>query len=255
MRFAYVIRTKHDASLKIMLAGRAEEFDSETEKIKRATMNPYLKPKAQIALIFCILTFLGCTKSIEIRMQSPAGTFSGQTPGGDPVIITVDQIDEGISGSGTINGDPIVISGVRTWNAIGTLTDADGSAALVRIELSSDNDSLTITKTGQADIVLVRGGAPVYGASGPFTGKYRSVAPNDSFAQVTIVQTGALISGIAKIFDQITAISGRLTDTRKAQGTVTYSDESRVMFHAELSADANSITITGMGDPIELERF
>jgi hypothetical protein len=221
----------------------------------RAAMNPYLKIKGQVFFIFCILSFLGCTESIVIEIQPAAGTFSGQTPEGDPVSITLDRIDEGFRGNGTINGDPIVISGVRTWEAIGTLTHADGSSALVRVTLSSDNDSLTIRKTGQADIVLFRGGTPVAGVPGPFTGKYRSMAPNDSLARVTIVQTGSLISGIAEIFDQITAISGRLTDSHKAQGTVTYSDESRVMFHAELSADANSITITGMGDPIELERF
>jgi len=238
-----------------VLAGSAEEFDKETEKIKRATMNPNFKQKVQIFFIFCILSIIGCTQSTDITIQSPAGTFNGQTPEGDPITLTIDQINQGISGRGTINGDPIAISGIQTWNAIGTLTLADGSAALVRIELSSDNDSLTITKTGQADMVLVRGGTPIDGASGPFTGKYRSVAPNDSIARVTIVQTGDLISGIAEIFDQITAISGRLTDPLKARGTVTYRDESRVMFHAELSADADSITITGMGDPFTLERF
>jgi len=218
-------------------------------------MNPYLKATGQVFFIFCILSFLGCTESTLIEIQSPAGTFSGQTPEGDPIRMTLDQIDDGFRGNGTINGTPIVISGVRTWEAIGTLTRADGSADLVRISLSSDSESLTIRKAGQADMVLFSGGTPVAGASGPFTGKYRSKAPNDSLARITIVQTGALISGIAEIFNQIAAISGQVTDSNKTRGTVTFADESRVMFHAELSADANAITIRGMGDPFELERF
>lgn len=215
--------------------------------------NPIIK--GPVLLILFIFSFLGCAESPIIERQSLAGTFSGQTAEGDPIKVTLDQIDDGFRGYGTINGDPIVIAGVRTWEAIGTLTRADGSAALVRISLSSDSDSLTIRNTGQADIVLLSGGTPAAGAAGPFTGKYRSVAPNESLARITIVQTGALISGIAEIFNQIAAISGQVTGPNKTRGTVTFSDESRVMFHAELSADANAITIMGMGDPFVLERF
>jgi hypothetical protein len=36
---------------------------------------------------------------------------------------------------------------------------------------------------------------------------------------------------------------------------LTFIDESRVQFHAELSADEQSLTITGMGNPIVFERF
>lgn len=223
--------------------------------MKRATMIKYFQIKARLLCVFGMLIFFGCTELSEIETQSLTGTYSGQTTQGDLIILTLEQKDQGFRGNGSINGNSVVISGALTWEAIGSLTHADGSSSLVRISLSSDREELIIKTVGQPDIDLLRGGTPVSGPAGPFSGKYRTVEPNDSLASVTIVQTGFLISGVAQFFDQITGISGQVTDPNKAKGMLTFIDESRVQFHAELSADEQSLTITGMGNPIVFERF
>lgn len=190
-----------------------------------------------------------------METQTLTGTFSGQTSQGDPITLTMVQEEKGFRGNGNINGSPVAISGVLTWQAIGSLTHVDGSSSLVRVSLSSDSNDLVIKTVGQPDIDLIRGGTPVSGPAGTFSGKYRTVGPDEQLARATIVQTGSLISGVAQFFDQISGISGKVVEPNKISGMLTFLDESRVQFHAELSADEQSITITGMGNPIVLERF
>jgi hypothetical protein len=218
-------------------------------------MIKFFQTQAILLCIFVLLACLGCTESSELETRSLTGTYSGLTSDGDPIVLTVEQNDQGFRGNGTLKGFPVVISGILTWEAIGSLTHADGSSSLVRITLSSDNGELNIKTAGQPDVDLILGGTPVTGSSGPFTGKYRTASPNDSLASATIVQTGTLLSGVGRFFDQITAISGQVTDPKEAKGMLTFLDESRVQFNAELSADQQSITITGMGNPVLLERF
>ena len=218
-------------------------------------MNPFGKKIALLVSIFCLFVFLACTQSISTDRQRVSGTFSGRNLEGEPVTLTLDQVGYGFRGNGSINGNPVVVSGVQIWEAIGALTRADGTTSLVRITLAPNGDTLTIQALGQTDIDLLRGGTPVSETAGPFTGTYRPAPPDNGLARVTIVQTGSLISGVAEIFDQVAAISGKVTEPNKALGTVTYADESRAMFHAELSVDASTITIKGIGDPIVFERF
>lgn len=218
-------------------------------------MIKYFQTKPILFCIFALLLFVGCTESSELETQRLAGTYSGQTADGDPIVLTVEQNDQGFRGNGTIKGSPVVISGILAWDAVGSLTHADGSSSLIRISLSSDSRELNIKTTGQPDVDLMLGGTPVTGSSGPFTGKYRTASPNESLASATIVQTGTLISGVGRFFNQIIAISGQVTDPKEAKGMLTFLDESRVQFSAELSADQQSITITGMGNPVLLERF
>ena len=191
-------------------------------------MIKYFQTKAILACIFALLFCFGCTESSELENQRLSGTYSGQTPDGDPIVLTVEQNGQGFRGNGTIKGAPVVISGILTLSAVGSITHADGSSRLIRISLSSDSAALNIKATGQPDVDLMLGGTPVTGSSGPFTGKYRTASPNDSLASATMVQTGTLLSGIGRFFDQITAISGQVTDPKEAKGMLTFLDESRV---------------------------
>lgn len=223
--------------------------------MKRSTMIKYFQTNAVFVGILAMLICLACTESSEPETQRLKGTYSGQTPDGDSIVLTVEQNDQGFRRNGIINGSPVVISGILTWEAVASLTHADGSSSLVRNFLSSDSHALIIKRAGQPDVDLMLGGTSIAGPPGPFSGKYRTVSPNNSLASAAIVQTGSLISGITQFFNQNTALSGQVTDPNKAKGTLMYLDESRVQFNAELSADQQSTTITGMGDPVLLERF
>lgn len=209
----------------------------------------------KIAFIIFIAITLGCAPKHEIKTQTVSGTYNGLTSEGDQLTLTIKQLKHGFRGQGTLNGDPIVISGVKTWSSIGTIMFSDGSSSLVRLRLRPGIEDLIIEPLGKPEIVLNQGGTPVSFPPGPFTGKYRPTGQGSSFGSAKIVQIGSLIVGNAEIFDQPTSITGRVVSPNKAVGQITYIDESKVSFEAEISADGKTITFLGMGEPILLEKF
>ncbi len=222
-------------------------------------MSPELKKKVFILLaalvLAVILIRLGVSTTPEMSTQTVSGTYTGVNAAGDPITLTLEQDNQAFKGQGTIAGKPVVISGVLAWEAVGSLAYSDASSSSVRLGLSSDGETLAIKTLGQPDIALNRGGTPVVQPPGPFSGKFRSAGPAASLANVTILQSGSLITGFAQIFDQTAAVTGKVTDINKAAGRITFLDESQSSFHAELSTDKNTITIFGMGNPIVFERF
>jgi hypothetical protein len=209
----------------------------------------------KITAIILIPIVLGCAPKHDIKTQTVSGTYSGLTRDGEPIKLTVEQVEHGFSGQGTVNGEPLAISGVNIWAATGTITYSNGSSSMVRLGLTPGNENLIIESVGQKEIILSSDGTPVVLPSGPFTGNYRTTGEESSLGEATIVQVGSLITGTAEIFDQFTSITGRVTEPNEAVGTITYIDESQVSFEAKLSADGDTVTFFGMGAPITLERF
>ncbi len=209
----------------------------------------------RVLLITIALAIVGCAERRVIETQSATGIYSGVSNNGDSIVLTLEQGEYGFRGQGTINGKPLVISGINTWGANGTITYSDGSSSLVSLGLTPGSEDLTIESHGQPKITLKGGGTPVVQPSGPFTGTYRTVGSESNLATATIVQTGSLFSGNAEIFDQATAVTGRVTAPNKAVGIITYRDRSQESFRAELSADGKTVTLSGMGRPIVLEKF
>jgi hypothetical protein len=185
----------------------------------------------------------------DIKVQMPSGTYTGLNNEGEIVKLTIEQLEHGFTGQGTVNGNPIAISGINIWAATGTITFSDGSSSLVRLKLTPGNEALTIKSSGQQEIILNSNGTSVELPSGPFTGIYRPAEGNSSLVEATIIQIGSLIVGNAEIIDQAAAITGNVV------GLITYIDESQVSFEAELSTDSKRITFLGMGEPIVLEKF
>jgi hypothetical protein len=191
----------------------------------------------------------------DIKVQMPSGTYTGLNNEGEIVKLTIEQLEHGFTGQGTVNGNPIAISGINIWAATGTITFSDGSSSLVRLKLTPGNEALTIKSSGQQEIILNSNGTSVELPSGPFTGIYRPAEGNSSLVEATIIQIGSLIVGNAEIIDQAAAITGNVVAPNKAVGLITYIDESQVSFEAELSTDSKRITFLGMGEPIVLEKF
>ena len=208
-----------------------------------------------IASVILIPLVLACAPKREIQTQNASGTYTGELESGQSVAVTLKQVKHGIKGQGTLNGKPFVISGVKVWSATGTITNSDGSSTLVRMYLEPGSENLVIENLGDTESVLGRGGTPVNLPLGPFSGKYRVKGEGSDFASAKISQAGPLIFGTAVIFDQFTSVTGSVVEPNKARGTITYMDESQVYFEAELSADGQNITFSGMGEPIILEKY
>ncbi len=214
-----------------------------------------MKVSLRILLISFALAVMGCAERHKTETQSVTGTFSGVTGNGESVVLTLEQGEYGSRGQGTINGKPLVISGINTYGVSGTIMYADGSSSLVKLGVDPVSEGLTIKLLDQPKITLNDGGTPVTRTPGPFTGTYRPVGSESNHATATIIQSGSLIMGNAEIYDQATSVTGRATEPNKVVGTITYRDESQVFFEAELSADKKTITLSGMGKPIVLDKF
>jgi len=210
-----------------------------------------------LALLYLIVSLVlpGCAKKTEISTQSVDGTYSGVTEDGKPITLTIDQVKRGFMGQGTIDGKPVVISGVQIWSATGAFSNSDGTSNLVKLYLEPGSDNLIIESLGGPQTILSSGGVLVTLPSGPFSGKYKVKGEGEGFASAKITQVSSLIVGTAKISDRFASITGNVVETNRAKGTITYIDESQVYFEAVLSPDGQNITFSGLGEPIILEKF
>lgn len=232
-----------------MIAASGDADDSGNTKMSLGERTKIL------LLIFTIsLIVLGCAATFVVEPQTGSGTFSGITPEGHSIVVTLKQEGQAFKGEGTINGEPIVLAGPLAWSAVGSLTRSDGSFSSVKVSLSADSEVLTIERLGRPAVVLNRGGTPVQLPSGPFSGSYRAVRGGTVLAEATIVQSGPLVSGVGIITGDPAGINGRVTAPNKVAGVITFLDESQVFFEAELSADERSVSLRGFGPPINLRR-
>ena len=159
--------------------------------------------------------------------QTATGTFSGTTIDGYAVVISVEQESGAVRGVGTVGGEEIVLSGPVGWAAVATLTDSRGVSQLVRLRLSADGDALTIERASGEQVILHRGGNRVSRPSGPFSGSYRAVRDKALLAEVTMVQSGSLLSGVGTVLGSTAGLSGHVTDSNQARGTRRTTAQSR----------------------------
>ncbi len=206
------------------------------------------------ALWFAVVAASGCVSTHEVTPQSVSGTFSGVTADGRQLVLTLQQADVGFSGHGTIDGDAFVVSGSQAWTGVGSITYADGSFSQVTLVLSGDSNTLSLEPVGQSPLTLSRGGAQIAPVAGPFSGRYTASGEGLPLAAVTVVQNGGLITGVGRILGQAAGITGATTGANTARGVITFVDESRASFDAELSADGQTMTIRGLGAPLVLQK-
>jgi len=210
----------------------------------------------QSALPLLLLGLLAaCAPRFTVRPQVLSGSFSGETEDGTPIVFTFSETSEAFRGEGTIGGRPVVVAGAVGWRGVGTLAREDGTAELVELSLAADGETVLLERFGADPVPLTRVGAGSPPApSGPFTGRYRAVLGRAPLAEVTLVQSGALIAGVGVVAGDPAGIAGRTTGARTAAGVVTLLDGSQTRFAAELAADGRSLVVRGYGEPLTFTR-
>jgi hypothetical protein len=208
-----------------------------------------------LLLIFHIgLMVSGCAHEPKVAPQSVTGTYQGATGDGKAITVTLEEYGQAFKGHGTVDAEPVVLAGAISWNAVGSFTDSKGSTSIVSLNLSPDNEKLTIQPMGQPAMVLARGGAPIINQPGPFSGSYQAVRQGARLAQATIVQNGPLITGVGVMLGDPAGITGQITAPRTAEGVLTFLDKSRLRFEIEQSEDGRSVTVRGLGAPMNLRK-
>lgn len=196
----------------------------------------------------------GCVSTLERTPISVGGTFRGTTEAGRPIVLTLEEGEGGFSGHGSLDGAPLVIAGATTWSAVASLTHGQGSTTLYTVSLSPDGNRLALERPGAAATELERRGPAVAAAPGPLSGRYRARDDGAAIAEVTVVQNGSLVAGIAVLWGQPAGVSGRVAAGGEARGLLTFADGSQAVFSAVLSADGRQLTVRGLGAPVTLRR-
>jgi hypothetical protein len=220
----------------------------------RGRRGPWTPARVSTAGAVLAVAVAGCATRQTIRPQVLAGSFSGQNSEGKAVVVTFTEDDEAFRGEGAIGDDPIVVAGAVGWRGTASLTRASGRQALVELELSADGDRLVLETAGSAPLVLARGGTPAPAVPGPFAGDYRARKERATLAEVSLVQRGSLLAGVAVVAGDAAGISGRVVESRRASGFVTFADGTQVPFDAELAADGRTLQVNGFGHLLVLDR-
>jgi hypothetical protein len=208
-----------------------------------------------IALILAIgLMVSGCARGFKVAPQTVTGTYQGVTGDGEAITVTMEEQGQAFRGHGIVDGEPVVLAGALSWNAVGSLTTSKGSSSIVSLNLSANNEKLTIQQKGQPAMGLVRGGTPIILSPGPFSGSYQAVQQGARLAEATIVQNGTLITGVGVILGDPAGITGKITAPRTAEGVLTFLDKSRLRFEIEQSEDGRTVTVRGLGTPVNLRK-
>lgn len=201
-----------------------------------------------------LLSLAACTPRLTVRPQVLAGPFSGTTEDGKAVNVTFLEDQAAFRGEGTIGGEPVIVAGAAGWRGVGSLQRADGGTELVELSLSADGETVTLERPGRQALELQRGGPAPPPASGPFSGSFRAVRDRAPLAEVTLVQSGSLLSGVGIVTEDAVGITGRATGPRTARGVVTFLDGTQIEFEAELTADGRSLSVRGFGEPLTMKR-
>lgn len=249
-----------DATLRLTEAGNALEVDAfgETLRLRRCSLaasgggasdsEPPARPAAPRAELIA-------GKSDPVRL----GTFQGRSPAGDIVDLTLVQHGEEVRAVGTLGGQPAVLSGLVAWSAVGSLLHGSQPERPVSFEFSADRKSLRLEIAGERPIRLRRGGDREVRSAGEFSGSFeagRFEAGHDdaTLVELSVVQSGGLLTGGGRAFGQSVGLTGRTGDHGRAKITLVFLDQSRVRITLQLPGDDGYGRLEGLGAPLTLRR-
>jgi hypothetical protein len=205
------------------------------------------------AWLLLALSACACAAQNAVAPPLLSGSFSGQTADGQPVRVSFAEADQAFRGEGVIGDDPIVVAGAVGWRGTASLVRASGRQALVTLELSSDGEQLQLRSAGSAPLLLVRGGTSPAAADGPLSGRYRARKDGATLAQVTLVQRGMLLAGVAIVAGEAAGISGSTGAESSARGFLTFVDGSQIPFALVLAGDGRTLNVDAFGQRLTLE--
>lgn len=202
-------------------------------------------------IMLAIGLLFGCTPMIRQGPPTLSGTFRGNAQDGSPVTITFEQEENTIAGRGRTGERVFSLSGLTSWHGPILLNYEDGNLKPAHVMLSPDGETVTLGGLGPP-IALSHGGEPLRAATGPFAGHYSAQGPPPLW--LNLAQGGNLLAGTGFVDGKPIAVVGKETTPNHASGTLLFSDESQQRVRVSLSGDGRTLTIEGLGGPIEMKR-
>jgi len=213
-------------------------------------IRPYQNMRV-IVWVLTLLIFLGCTPLIKQEPPALAGTFTGSTPDGRPIAVTLTQDENTVTGQGQMGDRVFGLSALVSFCGPAILMFRDGSVSTGNLTLSPDGATATVHGIGEP-FTLQRGGETVGTPSGSFAGRYSTTGPPPLWLSLT--QGGDMLAGIGFMNGKPVAVVGRTTGPMTATGSILFSDESQARVTVTLTEDAKILTVNGLGGPVTMMR-
>jgi len=204
-----------------------------------------------IAIVALAGVVIGCARVPIESAPEVSGTFAGETREGRSTEWTFHQTENAIAGRGVLGAREYAVSGLVAWHGPAVFVSDEGDTTQGYITLSPDGEQAVISGL-DVPIELRRRGEPATTSPGRFNGHY--IAGSNAVVRLDLKQVGSLVSGLGFVNGKAVAVVGTIQETGTVSATVLFSDESRSPVTAELSDDGQSLSIYGLGGPVELTR-
>jgi len=221
----------------------------------RSRLSKYrFRAHSSVTRVFCLLVVILTLSCATLEKKPPptmTGSFNGSASDGRPISASFVQDENAVTGTGSYNGRRFALSSVTSWHGPAVLVFEDGSRTEIQILLSPDGRTLTLRGLGES-LKLGRTGYSAESSVGPFVGLFSD--SGDPPLWLNLTQAGDLLAGTGYVDGKPVAVTGKTTSPTEASGVLLFSDGSRMGVRALLSADGGTLTIQGLGSPLEMKR-
>jgi hypothetical protein len=197
-----------------------------------------------------LLLISGCSSVAEMDPIDSTAKFAGNTGKGESLHVTLALNEDAAMGRGEMSGRAFVLSVVRSWQGKGTLRFEDGETLPVTIELAQDQNSLLLASKDGEGLLTRSGEAKPEWRSG-LSGEFAS--DTQIPLRVNLRQVGSMIVGTGYQAGQPVAVSGTIQD-KQVVATLAFADESCRRVSAVVGNGGKTLTVSGLGETIELRR-
>jgi len=205
----------------------------------------------KVQALALVATLCGCDVVLDAVPISAAGVFRGTTPDGRVMEITAIETPLGFAGHGKLHETAVSLSFLVSPQSVG-LVNTNGNTSPSRVELSPDEDALTL-HLAEGSVRLVKApSAPAIPAS--FSGRFTSGGTEDFSGQIDFVQYGNLASGTGQVLGQTFALSGTIDTSGRFTGRTIFADESEATISGQLSEQNRVLSVLGFGSPLHFKR-
>ncbi len=205
-------------------------------------------------ILWCLLLSLTVAACSTLREPRPelSGTFTGTSSDGSPVVVNFTQSEQIVTAYGSVGTTPMKLSALVSPHGPALIMLDDGERMASDIALAADGDTATMTFRGE-EISLTRGGSVAEPVSSDFQGRFESRGLSE--IAVELSHSGRLVAGTGFFEGRPIAVVAH-TDLSgdRADGVLLFSDESRLEIVAILSRGGGTLTIQGLGGPVNLVR-
>lgn len=233
-----------------------------------------------------LMIFLFTGTSLPQQFIKPGGsdktmaayeTYSGTTSTGQRIHLSLKEQGSDFVGHGTIGANKFNVSGLTIWRGIASMVDSKGEIVRLDIEMTPNKNFLTLRGLKEP-IDLSRTSLITSTLTlGSLSGYYETEDGSEIKMAVEILHVDDRIYGTAKVMGDEVAVVGYLktlglgrrlempgeTKGKKEEdkfslqfisGMLLYRDNIQQKFTANISKDEKTITFTGIGGTVKLEK-